>query len=266
MKTKQTSHGYGRIPTSTPLEQRPRALVIGATSGIGAALALRLASAGYVIALSGRRTDRLEALCDLINEATGERRALSYTHDVTEYDTIPALFQQILLDLSGLDLVVYNAGVLYPVAFSEYNFEKDKKMVDVNLLGAMAWLGQAAQLFEQLGHGQIVGISSVAGDRGRVKNPGYQASKAGLTNYLEALRNRLTRSGVNVITIKPGFVDTEMTSGDDLPMIISAEQAAEEIFKAIRKRKQTRYVPFQWAFIMFAIVLVPSFLFRRLKL
>ncbi len=257
---------HPKLPPQTPLEPRPRAVLVGASSGIGAALAWQLAAEGYVVALLARRSDLLEALSAEINHTFGETRALAYAHDVTDFAAVPPLFQKILSDLQGIDLVIYNAGALFQVAFSEYNFEKDKKMVDVNLLGAMAWLGQAAALFEQLGSGQIVGISSVAGDRGRVKNPGYQASKAGLTNYLESLRNRLTRSGVNVITIKPGFVDTAMTGGQELPMMISPEQAAREICSAIRKRKQTRYVPFQWAFIMLAIVLVPSFIFRRLKI
>ena len=254
------------FPASTPLEQRPRAILIGASSGIGAALARRLAQEGYLLALLARRADNLQALCQEINRAAGETRAVAYVHDVTDFAAIPALFQRILGDLRSIDLLVYNAGVLYPVEFSEYNFDKDKKMVDVNLLGAMAWLGQAAALFEQQGSGQIVGISSVAGDRGRSKNPGYGAAKAGFTAYLESLRNRLSRSGVSVVTIKPGFVDTEMTAGEALPMIISAEQAAADIYKAIRKRQQTRYVPLRWGLIMLVIMLIPSILFRRLKI
>ncbi len=259
---------HSPIPHSTPLELRPRAIVVGASSGIGAALSRRLAREGYILALLSRREDLLHALCDEINHAAGETRAFVYAHDVVDFDTTPALFQTIFQDLRGLDLIVYNAGVMPLVKTTEYNFEKDKQMIDVNLIGAMAWLGQAAQLFERVGAGQIVGISSVAGDRGRVPNPGYNASKSGLTTYLEGLRNRLTRHGVNVVTIKPGPVDTDMTRQLDYeqPFVISTEQAADEIAKAIRKRKQTRYVPFRWGLIMTVIRHIPSFIFRRLTI
>ena len=102
-------------------------------------------------------------------------------------------------------------------------------MVEVNLLGAMAWMSQVAPMFQNAKRGQIVGVSSVAGDRGRIGNPGYNTSKAGLTTYLEAPRNRLTRHGVNVITIKPGMVKTEMLTlpGAPRPMFaVTPEQAA----------------------------------------
>jgi len=253
------------LPSSTPLNQRPRAIIIGASSGIGEALARHLAREGYVLALLARRKDRLEHISGELNLGFGETRVTNYEHDVTDYAAVPALFQQIHRDLRGLDLVVYNAGVLEPVGMSEFDFEKDKKMVDINLLGAMAWLGEAARFFEQAETGHIVGISSVAGDRGRVGNPGYNASKAGLTTYLEALRNRLTRHGVTVTTIKPGPVETIMTEGLEPPFIIPPAQAAREIAHAINKRNQTRYVPLIWMPIMHIIRHIPSFIFRRLS-
>lgn len=255
------------IPHSTPLELRPRGMIIGASSGIGAALAKKLAREGYVLALLARRGDRLAALCAEINEELKETRVFAYPHNVTDFDAIPGLFQQIFKDLRGMDLVVYNAGVMHNVGDEEYTFAKDKEMVDVNLLGAMAWLGETAKVFEQIGAGQIVGVSSVAGDRGRAPNPGHNASKAGLTTYLEGLRNRLSSKGINVVTIKPGFVNTAMAqSVADSPLIITPEQAADEIFVAIRKRKQTKYVPLIWSLIMLVIVLIPSFIFRRMKI
>jgi len=125
------------LPPSTALEQRPRAVIVGASSGIGAALARRLAREGYVLALLARRAGRLDALCEAIHAETGAGGARAYPHDVTDFAAVPALFQQIFRDLGGIDLIVYCAGVLEPVAFTEYAFAKDKKMVDVNLLGAM---------------------------------------------------------------------------------------------------------------------------------
>jgi short-subunit dehydrogenase len=140
-------------------------------------------------------------------------------------------------------------------------------MIEINLIGAMAWLNPVAEMFQSAKAGQIVGISSVAGDRGRVGNPGYNTSKAGLDTYLEALRNRLTRDGVNVLTVKPGFVKTEMIKAAQgpTPFQIQPERAAEDIWKAIKQRKQVIYTPPIWRWIMLAIRLTPSFIFRRLS-
>lgn len=253
---------------ATPLHPRLCGILIGASSGIGAALARRLADEGYTVALLARRTDLLQTLCDEINQKHGETRAIPYSHDVTDYTAIPALLRKIVADLGGLDLVVYVAGVNYPPGPENYNFETDRAMMEVNVLGAMAWLNPIAAMFQHAQHGQIVGVSSVAGDRGRVGNPAYHASKAALTTYLEALRNRLTRHGVHVLTIKPGFVQTDMLKAAQgaTPFVISPERAAEEIWRAIRHRKQVAYVPALWRWVMLIIQHIPSFIFRRLTL
>jgi short-subunit dehydrogenase len=139
-------------------------------------------------------------------------------------------------------------------------------MLATNLAGGVAWLGQAGAFFQGLRSGQIVGISSVAADRGRVLNPAYNASKAGLDTYLEALRNRLSRHGVNVLTVKPGFVDTEMLKGSPRTFgVMSPDQCSDGIWKAMRARKQLVYIPWWWRFIMLAARNVPSFIFRRLS-
>jgi short-subunit dehydrogenase len=140
-------------------------------------------------------------------------------------------------------------------------------MIEVNLIGAMAWLTPVAEMFQSARAGQIVGVGSVAGDRGRVGNPGYNTSKAGLATYLEALRNRLTRRGVNVLTVKPGFVETAMIKAAQgpTPFMIPAEKAADDIWKAMQKRRQMIYTPSIWRWIMLAIQHTPSFIFRRLS-
>ncbi len=256
------------LPPATPLRPRLCGILIGASSGIGAALARRLTDEGYTLALLARRSDLLQALCTEINQKHGERRAISYSHDVTDYAAVPALLRQIVADLGGLDLVIYLAGVNYPPGLKNYNFETDRAMMEVNILGAMAWLNPIAAMFQNAGGGQIVGISSVAGDRGRVGNPAYHASKAALTTYLESLRNRLSRHGVQVLTVKPGFVKTEMLKAAQgaTPFAISPERAAAEIWHAIRTRKQVVYTPALWRWIMLLIQHTPSFIFRRLTL
>ena len=259
---------YPRPAAATPLNPRRRGIIIGASDGIGAALAHRLAREGYTLALLARRADKLEALCNNIDQAMGEHRARAYVHDVGEYEQAPQLLRRIVADLGGLDLVIFVAGVNYPPGgIDKYNFDNDRRMIEINLIGAMAWLHPVAQMFQSTRTGQIVGIGSVAGDRGRVGNPGYNTSKAGLATYLEALRNRLTRYGVHVLTVKPGFVQTEMLKAAQgpTPFTIPVERAVDDIWKAMKQRKQVIYTPSIWRWIMLAIQHTPSFIFRRLS-
>jgi short-subunit dehydrogenase len=257
-----------RPAPATPLNPRRRGLIIGASDGLGAELARKLSQEGFSLALLARRKEKLDALCAEINSSVKDRGALAYVHDVSEYDKVPDLLRKIVSDLGGLDLVIFVAGVNYPPGgIDKYNFENDRKMIEVNLIGAMAWLHPIAEMFQAAKGGQIVGIASVAGDRGRVGNPGYNTSKAGLATYLEALRNRLTRHGVHVLTVKPGFLKTEMLQAAQgaTPFAIEPSQAADDIVKAIRKRKQVIYTASIWRWIMLAIQHTPSFIFRRLS-
>lgn len=255
------------IPSPTPLQPRLRALIVGASSGIGAALARRLAREGYSLALVARRRQLLAALCADINKAAGETRALAYVLDVRKYAAVPALLRRIVADLGGLDLVVYAAGANFAPNLTGYDFDHDREMLETNLVGAFAWLDPIGAMFRSAGSGQIVGISSVAGDRGRVGNPAYNTSKAGLTTYLEALRNRLSRHGVHVLTVKPGFVQTDMLRAAQKVVLppITAEKAADDIYKAIRRRKQQIYTPWPWTWIMLVVRNIPSVLFRRMS-
>ncbi len=252
---------------STALRPPKGAIIIGASSGIGAALARRLAREGYAVALLGRRAAPLEALCAQINAEAGPNTARAYVHDVTQYADVPAAFQTILRDLGHVHIVAYTAGVLLPVELSEFNFEKDRAALETNLLGAVAWLNQAAMFFERMGSGSIVGLSSIAGERGRVGNPAYNASKAALNSYLESLRNRLTRKGVHVLTVKPGFVDTPMlaAAGAKAFWVVSAEQVANEIWQAIRARRQSFFLPGRWQLVALVLRHIPSVIFRRMK-
>lgn len=242
------------------------ALVIGASSGVGAALVKRLAAEGCRVAAVARREDRLEALAAGVETAGGGGRVLPFVGDVRDTEAAPALFDAATAQLGGLDVVIFAAGILHPVAFEEYDTGKDLEMIETNFAGAVAWLNLAARRFARLKRGTIVGIGSVAGDRGRSGSPVYNASKAGLHTYLEALRNRIGRYGVGVVTIKPGFMDTEMTRGmSGLFWLISPDRAAEIILKKARKKAVVAYVPARWRFVMLIIRTIPSWLFRRLK-
>jgi len=255
------------LPPATPLHPRRRALLIGASSGIGAALARQLARDGYTLALLARRAELLAELSASINAESGETRAIAFAHDVTDYRSVPALLKEIVAKLGGLDLVIYNAGVTLHQGVEGWDPEKNRRVMQVNILGAMAWLDPIGEMFQHLGQGHIVGISSVAGERGRVRNPAYNASKAALTTYLEALRNRLTRHGVTVLTVKPGFVKTQMVEHlTSVPWVVSPERAAAGISAAIRKRKGEVYIPGRWRWVMLVIRNIPSFIFRRMSI
>ncbi len=241
---------------------------MGASSGIGAELARQLAAKGCRVALLARRAEELSALADEINALypQAEVRALTYPHDVLCFEEIPTLFQTVCRDLGGLDLFIFAAGVMPPVQESEYNFAKDRRIIEVNVLGAIAWINEAAQRFEAAKEGTLVGISSVAGDRGRRGSPVYNTSKAALDTYLEAIRNRIGRYGVRVVTVKPGPVETPMTAGlGKMPLMISAADAATQIIAAAERGTRLAYVPWPWRFIMAIFRAIPSPLFQRMN-
>lgn len=236
-----------------------KAIVVGGSSGIGEAMAKQLAAAGATVAVLGRRAAELEKVC------AGSDKLKAFPHDVEDFDAVPALFDKIVAELGGLDLLVYAAGVMPKVAEGEYSFDKDRQMMAVNVVGAMAWMNPAAARFEAARSGTILGVSSIAGERGRRGNPGYTTSKAALSAYLEALRNRCSRYGVNVVTAKPGFVATAMTQGmGKLLWIIPAEEAAARCLALARRGSSASgFVPGRWALVAWVVRNLPSWLFRR---
>ena len=200
-----------KIP-GVPTDRR-RAIVVGTSSGIGRAIVRQLAREGYSVAALARRG---EALAELAEEcapdcaATGGKIVVR-AHDASNTDEVPGLFEELMGELGGLDLILYVAAVMPKVELKEYDSEKDLKMLSVNVGGCIAWLNSAATLFTTQRSGTIVGVSSIAGDRGRKGNPVYCTTKAAMNTYLEALRNRLSEVGAHVCTIKPNFIDTNIT-------------------------------------------------------
>lgn len=235
------------------------AIIVGASSGIGREIAKQLAESGCHVAVIARRTDRLQELAD-----KHPGKVIPYAHDVTNFDEVPRVFQEVTQALGGLDLIVYASGVMPEVGFHEYNFEKDKAMIDVNVLGAIAWINQAAERMENTRHGSIVAIGSVAGDRGRSGQPVYNTSKAAVATYMEAIRNRIARHGVKVVTVKPGPTETEMIKHLHFKNAMPVEKAAAKIIQLSTKTGE-HYLKITHA-VAFAIIRnFPSWLFRKLK-
>jgi len=238
---------------------------VGASSGIGEALSRQLAASGCRVALIARRQTELDAIATQINETT-PGRAITRVHDVTNYHEAGPLFAEIVEELGGLDLIVYSAGIMPRYKPNEYNLDLDLATIDTNVSGAVAWLNPAADRFGRTKSGTIIGISSVAGERGRKGNVVYGASKAMLNAYLESLRNRISAGGASVLTVKPGPIATPMTEGlGKMPLMIPAEQAASEILLAARQGANVVFVPGPWRYIMAVVRNVPSAIFRHLN-
>lgn len=242
-----------------------RAIVVGASSGIGAAIVRRLAAEGWSVSALARRAQALDELAsEALASGRGEVRAVA--HDVRDVDAVPELFERLVRDLGGLDLLVFAAGIMPEIGEAEFDTRKDLEILAINTGGCIAWCNPAADFMRSQRSGTIVGISSIAGDRGRKGNPAYGTSKAAMDHYLEALRNRLGTFGVHVCTIKPGYVDTAMTRGmEGLFWLIDADTAAQRILRAARRGANVRYVPMRWWWVGTVMKLIPSFLFRRVN-
>jgi len=244
-----------------------RAIIVGASSGMGAEMARQLSADGAAVAIVGNRADELAQVAERLN-AAGKGRVITATHDVRNYDEAPSLFERLVGELGGLDLIIYSAGIMFVPEEGVYDFGQDRAQMEINVVGGMAWTNLAAARFEAHRSGTIVGLSSVAGERGRRSMPGYTTSKAALTAWLEALRNRVARYGVNVVTVKPGIVDTGMTR--DIvrkPMMISAERAASLILATARRGgSPSAFIPARWGLVALVLHHMPSAIFRRLEL
>jgi short-subunit dehydrogenase len=240
-----------------------RILIVGASSGIGEALALHLAGAGKTLGLVARRQAALARVADEVTRRGG--KAVVEVSDAADPRAVEASWANLLSRMGGIDAVVYAAGVMPDVAPDEFDTAKDQQVIEINVLGAVAWLNCAARHFAPLGRGVICGIGSVAGDRGRRGAPVYGASKAALHTYLESLRNRLAVRGVRVVTVKPGPVRTPMVGDKRMPLTVDADVAAAAIARSLSGGPDVVYVHWLWRWIMLAIRSVPSLIFRKLS-
>jgi decaprenylphospho-beta-D-erythro-pentofuranosid-2-ulose 2-reductase len=243
-----------------------RAIIIGASSGIGEALAAKLTAEGCRVALVARRLDALQSIAAQLNTQAQKDLACVYAHDVREITEVPALFAEITQSLGGLDLIVYAAGIMPRLGIDQYATDQDADTITTNFTGAVAWLNEAAQRFGRASAGTIVGISSVAGDRGRRGNAVYGATKAALNAYLESLFNRLARKGVVVVNVKPGPVETPMTTGLKMPGMAPVEQVAGEILLAAHAGTRIVYTPARWRLVMRIICAIPAPIFKYLPI
>lgn len=241
-------------------------LIIGATSAIAEACAKRFAAQGHSLFLLARNTERLESLAQDLR-VRGAKAVHCAAFEANAFDSHQALLEQVKTELNGLDRVLIAHGTLSDQQACEQSVELTLQELQTNALSVIALLTRLAGHFEAQRHGCIAVIGSVAGDRGRQSNYIYGTAKGALSIFLQGLRNRLQKSDVQVLTIKPGFVDTPMTASFPKgPLWASPEKVALDIDKAIEKKKDVLYTPAFWTLIMFVIRSVPETLFKRLSL
>ena len=241
----------------------PHMLILGATSEIARACALRFAQEGWDLCLAGRRLDALQTMAHELHANTG--RAVDYVEfDALNTSTHASLWASIKDRTDAVLCAVGLLGVQIAARHDEYAADM---ILRVNFTGLVPLLSMAADTFEQRRSGLIIGISSVAGDRGRGSNYLYGSAKAGFTAFLSGLRARLSPCGVRVLTVKPGLIASPMLEGRDLPrqLIASPETVANDLANAVRKRCHTLYTPWYWRGIMLVVKHLPESLFIRLK-
>ncbi len=239
------------------------ALITGASSGIGRALALALAGRGCRVGLVARRTAALEALAREIRGAGGEAEAARA--DVGDRDELRGAVADLAGRLGPADLVVANAGVGLPTALEPMDIGAIERTFRVNLMGVIYTIEATLPAMLAAGRGQLAAISSLAGFRGMPGESAYCASKAAVNVYMDGLRLQLRDRGVAVTTICPGFVHTPMTAADPYPMPFSlgADEAARRILRAIGRRSKVARFPWRTDLMIRLAGLAPDWILSR---
>lgn len=241
-------------------------LIIGATSAIAQETAKCFARDGAELFLVARSAEKLEAVQNDL-KVRGAKRAETFVLDLNELDRHPEMIQAAIETLDGLDMALVAHGTLGDQRLSQESVTKTLEEFTTNCTSVISLLTLLANYFEPRGRGCIAVISSVAGDRGRKSNYVYGAAKGAVTVFLQGLRNRLAKSGVAVVTIKPGFVDTPMTASVKKGLLFaSSRKVGEGIYEAMKKGKEVVYLPWFWRPIMIIVKSIPEPVFKRMSI
>lgn len=242
----------------------PTALILGAASDMAIAIAKKFASEGYAIQLAARNVQRLQATESDIAIRYNVRCSL-HEFDALQFATHQSFFDNLE---PKPDITICVFGYLGENEEARKDWKETERIIHTNYTGAVSILNVASDYYESKRQGMIVGISSVAGERGRQSNYIYGSAKAGFSAYLSGLRNRLFRENVHVVSVQPGFVYTKMTEKIQLPKLLTATpaQVAEAVYTAVKKKKNVIFVKWFWRWIMLIITSIPEFIFKKLKL
>ena len=237
----------------------------GASSGIGEGLALAFAKKGAMLGLVARRGELLRELADKCEKAGGVARA--YPADVTDPSAVEEAFQQFIHEFSTVDILIANAGIGgNDESTRNYHPPSVKKVVDVNLIGAVNAVHAVLPKMLEQGHGQLVAMSSLAGFRGLPRSAAYSASKAAMTAFFESVRLDVKDKGISVTIIQPGFIKTPLTAGraSRMPFILELEDAIPLFVRAIEKKKKFAAFPWQLATVVRAARFMPAWMYDRI--
>jgi len=236
-----------------------KAIVIGATSGIGRGIAKILSENGYLVGITGRRTELLNEL-----KALNPDRFFVKTSNIRDTNTTIKYLDELTSESGGLDLLIISSGA------GEFNdsldFNIELQTIETNVTGFTCIADWAFNYFEKQKYGHLVAITSIGGLRGGRQAPAYNATKAFQINYLEALRQKASnlKMPITVTDIRPGFVDTDMAKGEGLFWVEPVEKVSQQIYNSIRKKKKIVYVTRRWGIIAFFIKLIPRFIYDRM--
>ncbi|MGA7991292.1 MAG: SDR family NAD(P)-dependent oxidoreductase [Thermoanaerobaculia bacterium] len=240
-----------------------RVVLVGATDGLGRALAAEYASRGFWVTILGRSREKLDALVAELSARFPDATVRGVVCDLADETRIEPAFRDAIEATGHCDLFLYNAGLMHGSDGVTCDPDRDAEMMTVNAVAAVRMLGLAANYFRAARRGQIAAISSIAGDRGRKGNPAYNASKAALTTFLEGLRNRLFPFGVKVSTVKPGFIATRMLGDRRAFWAVPPGEAARIVADRLEKGREVFYVYGRWALVALVMRHVPRFVFKR---
>lgn len=242
----------------------PLVFITGASSGLGQAMAQRFYQAGYRLALVARRVDSIQAWAD--QQHLAPNRYAVFGADVGDADSIVAAARRCIAEFGLPDVVIANAGVSYGVSTERReDIDHTARLFAINNLGVMATFHPFVAPMRERGHGQLIGIASVAGIRGLPGHSAYSASKAAVIAYCESLRGELRGTGVRVGCILPGYIATPMTAKNKYPMpfLMQADAFADRAFASITRGDSYRVIPWQMAIVARALKLLPDALFDR---
>lgn len=243
-----------------------RVLILGASSAIAEETARLFAARGDQLVLVARNAQRLKTISDDLS-VRGAHDVDYLVADLADTTAHAEVLRDAMTRMNGLDLILIAYGTLGDQKACEQDFAEARKELETNCISVISWLTLVANQFAQQGNGSIVVISSVAGDRGRQSNYVYGSAKGALSIFLQGLRNRLSKSNVQVLTVKPGFVDSPMTKEFKKGLLwVKPVVIAQGIVKAVNKQKDVVYLPFFWRYIMLIIKSIPEKIFKRLSL
>ena len=240
-------------------------IILGGTSSMARAFARAVAERGCAVFLAGRDMDDLKATATDCRQR-GAALAEALRFDARKPEDFAALIARLEREEGQLNAAVFVGSMPDQAAIDTDPALIDGVVAD-NFTGPARFLQMLAPVLEARGGGTVVGVGSVAGDRGRLGNYVYGAAKAGFHTYLSGLRNRLGRAGAHVLTVKPGFVDTAMTWGlEGMFLVAPPEKVAADILRAVDRRRNVIYTPFFWRWIMLIIRAIPEPIFKKLSI